>query len=297
MTTYFESVQAQKREKERANPYLDLSRQVLVPVSNYEEDTADALRTRELLLQWSSGTPFWGSDPAAYEHVRFAKNIILPGICKISGRGFEQRLQRDKPAGTHGHSVKQLGIHPCKVQIEVRMWTPEHLQDFERLIPLLLAQKYKTEVRAEAVYTERRADLFADETTNRSTLLGSFGFTPAASLNRPGTDTATQTRTVTVAAGPQAVDVYHPMLALFKIRSVHIASVSIPEPTGDGDVWQARIECEQFINKPVAVKAADKSLEIVPENPRVGQTAFDIERAKKKPSERTKGGGNASGNW
>lgn len=270
MATYYETVVADRREKQRADPFVDLSTQIIVPLSNFVEDEDDALATRAVLAQWDSGTPFWGKYPGAYETVRFAKSLSLPGQCKLSGKGFEQRLQKDKPPGVHGHSVKQIGIQPAKVEILCRMWTEKHLEDFEKLIPLLLSQRYK-------LVPDTKSNILGEAGLTQG--LGGIGFLEVSDRVR---NRQAVTGTKSVAAGPKAIDIYHPLLALFKIRSVHVLSVGIPTPSSDHGVWEVKIDCEQFIYRPVAVKVANTSLEITELN--LGKTAATLEAEKKKPS-------------
>lgn len=274
------------------SPFIDLTTQVLA-ASLPRGDPEDELAVRRVLLEASAGTPFWGTDPSAWETVRFAKNIYLPGQCKLTGKGFSQKLQRDSPAGTHGHKVKQLGIQPAKFQITVRMWTEDHLRSFERLVPLLKSQRFKVETKTDGVGFTGNAIPSQPLSSNESA-----GFSGLV----PGTTTTTKK---SIPAGPAALDVYHPALALFRIRSVHVVEVGFPHQT-DGDVWEVEIDCEEFIYRASAVKVADTSMDIVESNPRVGKTgatlAMEQKKTAAKPSKLTKtpfGGnsGGASGSW
>jgi hypothetical protein len=284
------------------SPFLDLSKQIIagaLPRGDPEEELA----AREVLIKAAAGTPFWGTDPGAWETVRFAKNILLPGNCRLKGKGFAQKLQRDSAAGTHGHKVKQLGIQPAKFTITVRMWTEDHLRAFERLVPLLKSQRYKVETTSTAVgYTGTVAGATNAGFTSASAATGNEQGTFVAGFSGvvPGT---TQTTKKSTPAGPAALDVYHPVLALFKIRSVHITEVGFPE-AGDDDVWTSEIDCEEFVYRPSAVKAAASSLDIVESNPLIGKTGGTLAQEEKKnakPSKFTKGppvrSGGASGGW
>lgn len=265
----------------RMSPFLDLTKQVLTanPVEGEDEDQ---IRTRQLMLEWGEGTPFWGDYPASWETVRFAKNIFLPGQCKLSGKGFAQKLQRDSPAGTHGAKVKQFGIQPAKFSIVVRMWTAEHLKSFERLVPILKSQRYKTTTTTDAVGYTGNA--------------GGAGFSGVVA----GTTKVTKK---SIPVGPKPLDVYHPALALFKIRSVHVIDVTFPMPTGEGDVFESTIECEEFVYRPSAVKTASEADSLLVIEKNVGKTAATLaleERAQSKPSKFSKNPpntGGANGSW
>lgn len=232
-------------------PFLDLTKQVLQPDDGNLVQVPGSPRPA---IATSSGTPFWGTNPGAYETVRFAKNIILPGQCKVTGKGFEQRLQKDKAPGTHGASVKSIGMQPAKISIVVRMWTEDHLRAFEALVPLLKMQKYTQKAVEEVPYWTAP----------------SFPGKPFSGVLAP----ETVKKSKTVHAGPKPIDVYHPMLAMFRVRSVHIESISIPQPSSEPEVWEATIACEEFIYRPTAVKAADESLAITEKT--VGKTAFTL---------------------
>lgn len=261
------------------SPFFDITKSITA---------ASAPRTETISAP--SGTPFWGDTPGAYDTVRFAKgSIVLPGTCRVGGKGFAQKVQRDKAPGTHGSKIKQLGIQPARIDITVSMWTEDHLRAFERLIPILKEQRY-------AAVTEERSNILGTQAEDLSATdpsgfeakglgFGGVGFyTFSTSLKKRTTLVVKKS----VPAGPKALDVYHPMLALFKIRSVMVLEVSIPEPGRDDGVWESKIECEEFVYRAASVKVADQSLDIVESNPRIGKTAATLAIESKKPSDKAK---------
>lgn len=235
-------------------PFLDMTQQAMTGSLGRSTDVV----ARRKAIRSSAGTPFPGNNPAPYQTVRFAQNIQLPGECKVTGKGFEQRMQRDQPAGSHGTHTKSVGIQPARFTIAIRMWMPEHWDALQRLIPLLKSQKQK--VTTDAVGF-----------TGNANGAGFSGVVPNT------------TTTKTVATGPAPLDVYHPVLALFKIRSVHILSVTLPQPGSEVDVWECAIECEEFVYRPSAVKTNDKSLEITEAN--LGPTAATLALSAPRPAE------------
>ncbi len=277
-----------------ADPYLDLSTAVLDPrrgtveVEGWGLDagTGLPLRTRERVLK-GTGTPFWGDEPGLYDTVRFGKNILLPGVCSVEGNAFQQRIQRDETPGLHGASLKQLGRKQCKIRITVQMWTREHLDSFARLVPLLKSQRYV----AKTVTTTTDADgtSIVTGTGSGRGATGYWGDAPsAAAAGGISLESVTIKRTTSVPVGPAPIDVYHPMLALFRIRTVHILAVSLPERgRGGTDVWEATIECEEHVAaRQTAVKTADASQELITEqNPRIQKTAATLALESKKPSD------------
>ena len=247
--------------------FLDVSRAVLAGTPGATETT-------------SSGTPFWGDDPRAYDTVIFARNIRLPGNCDIEGKGFSQRVDSKKPAGSHGESTTPLGRNPAEITITCTMWMPEHLTAFAKLVPILRSQK---------MVAEKASNLLgeAGETQGfggfESGIKGVGGFTRFSDSikKRDGT------RNVSKPAGPAPLDIYHPWLEIFRISSVHILEVGIPRRITGTDKWTVSIKCREFVRKREAqVVTHGKSLEIVESNPLVGKTAVTLENEKerKKPS-------------
>lgn len=261
--------------------FLDFTSQSLSPGVTRSPATG-----RAVVASGGKGqTPFWGDSPDLYDTIRFGKDFVMPGVCTLRGKAFSQRVQRDQPPGKHGASLKQLGRQPCKIDITLKLWTAEHLAAFERLIPVLKAQRTKT------FGTVSR-------TAPAPSGLGLLGLDFGASLsgNSPlgpnaGVFPADQGYKVTdktVPVGPAPVDVYHPLLAMFRIRSLHILDVSFPEPTHEPQVWEVKISCEEFIaQRSTTVTTASQSMELVESNPLIGKTAVTNAREAKtrKPSE------------
>ena len=81
----------------------------------------------------TSGSPFWEDNPDAWDAV-YLGGMRIPGLCAVSGKGFEQRIDKKKTAGKHGAKLTHTGNDCADFEIAVRMWTPEHLRDFERLM-------------------------------------------------------------------------------------------------------------------------------------------------------------------
>lgn len=93
---------------------------------------------------WSSGTqagtsitvsdvPFWGEAPDAWNTVILA-GITVPGIAKVGGKAFDIRMDRKSIPGEHGEKQTTLGREPCDPEIEVRLWTADHLTAFLSIV-------------------------------------------------------------------------------------------------------------------------------------------------------------------
>lgn len=83
----------------------------------------------------STGLPFWGDDPDAWDHVRLG-GFTLPGLCEVDG-DIEQKVDVKKPAGSVGGRTTVLGFELAKFKITLSIWTPQHLTDFALLMRAL----------------------------------------------------------------------------------------------------------------------------------------------------------------
>lgn len=82
-------------------------------------------------LQQISANPFWGDSPGSWDTV-IIKGLRFPGIARVSGK-VAIRKDRRKVPGAHGAKQTFLGYEPAEVSIELRMWTADHWENFQRL--------------------------------------------------------------------------------------------------------------------------------------------------------------------
>lgn len=204
----------------------------------------------------------WADNPDAYDHVILAGKPLL-GLCRLKGKGFEQRLHRKKIAGRNGESVRFIALEPAEFHIEWDMWMPSHWQAYQKLIPTL-----KTLKRLPAKKPPVVLDASQDESAGLATYnIDSGGFVhnegsvvqylaaykTAYGGTGSGADpkllemAAKVQRTETSASQPSfatpIVPVYHPFLAALGISLVHILRLHIPEDKDGKGTYVARIEC------------------------------------------------------
>jgi hypothetical protein len=86
------------------------------------------------------GVAYWGKHPEAWEEL-YLENLRLPGLIRINGNGFEQRLKTKKAPGRKGAKITYVGSDPANVDITLTMWTEEHLRAFESFIRQFMPNK------------------------------------------------------------------------------------------------------------------------------------------------------------
>lgn len=205
----------------------------------------------------SAGVPFWGTSPEAYDTVVLA-GMRFPGICRISGTGFKQRVDTQKAAGVHGSSGKQHGRETCGIDIHITIFTEEHLRSLEKIINAVKPRsgdgKPKPAARPKLLTDSLTKDnqqgfgglTFADSADTRSgTTLGQVGESIRSRKPKPSTAKVTS----------PVFEVYHPMLALYRIHRVQVVEASIPEYKEKQDMFEVRLKCLEFGRKDASVAA------------------------------------------
>lgn len=78
-----------------------------------------------------SGTElvFWGEDPAAW-HTCTISGVKIPGLSRIDGKGFDNRVDRQKIPGKNGQRLVHVGYDPADFVISTRIWTKAQLQSW-----------------------------------------------------------------------------------------------------------------------------------------------------------------------
>lgn len=79
--------------------------------------------------------PWWGDDPDSWEAVWF-DGERLPGLSFITGQ-VGIRVSRRKVAGKHGESRVQFGYEAAKLQVNLVIWTQEHLDAWNKQLQTL----------------------------------------------------------------------------------------------------------------------------------------------------------------
>lgn len=83
----------------------------------------------------AGGVPFWGDNPNAWDKCVLA-GVELPGIANVEPT-VEAKVDHKAIPGTHGAKLTYLGYEPAKVKISLTLWTPEQLQAYQELVPLI----------------------------------------------------------------------------------------------------------------------------------------------------------------
>lgn len=195
--------------------------------------------------QQKAGVPSFVDSPSAWDTVVMGKRK-MPGIASVRGLGFERRVQKAHTPGLNGASHTDLGGKCREIAIHLRIWTTEHLRELEEILPMLIKPTKKPPA------TQRSLAKLAPEKDDNA--LESFG---KAIFNQFAEDTQREAKAQNAAAKPtfvyEPIDVEHPALRLFGIKSLHILKVSMPEAHGDG-IWEMVFSCTDFI--PNASRAA-----------------------------------------
>jgi hypothetical protein len=198
----------------------------------------------------AAAAPFWGDNPDAWDAV-FIANVRLPGLAKVGGKGFEQRVDAKKTAGKHGASITRTGNEPARVEIQVQLWTEEHLVAYEKLIRQVKPRKAEYKTVTKATYDT------TPKVHRRTVSVGYAGGRASTSWDyeeEQMTLTIEKKRVETAKEIGGPVDIYHPALAIFGIRSVVVLSATLPE-YGDKGIYSSRIECIEYV-APAQSKAA-----------------------------------------
>lgn len=82
-------------------------------------------------LAASSSTPFWANAPGVWDNVTLGR-FVLPGVCAVKGK-IARRKDRKKITGIAGNVLTDVGAAAAEINVQLRMWTPQHWDDFKEL--------------------------------------------------------------------------------------------------------------------------------------------------------------------
>jgi hypothetical protein len=235
-------------------------------------DLANGLTGRGNLSKTTSqgAIDHWADNPDAYDHVILAGKPLL-GLCRLKGKGYEQRLHRKKIAGRNGESVKFLALEPAEFHIEWEMWMPAHWKCYQDLIPTLKNLKQlptqpdfsdvvggaSTRGLVDVTFTPPAGGNPTPFTTSVLTVIGEDQGSPRVPATGSGTDPKVAETAAKAAAklkkAPQyatpIIPIYHPFLAAIGVSQVHILRLHMPEDKDGKGTYIARIECLEAFTK------------------------------------------------
>ena len=175
--------------------------------------------------------PFWEDTPDPWDQLILAGRPV-PGISTVSGRAG-RKVDTRSPPGGDGARIRDRGYDPAQLEVEVRVWTLEQLQDLTSLLETIhprganpsppnsrrstAAQRELDEAATEVGLDPRLGhdEKFLDRLGNLSRRAESERRRTAAAVARAPSRTP--------------VDAVHPALSLLGIRSVYVTGVSVPE--------------------------------------------------------------------
>jgi hypothetical protein len=86
-----------------------------------------------------SKTPFWLDEPELWDEISIAQHALS---CLADVKGKKGRKVETKTSpGKDGASTTHLGYEPGTAEVKLTMWLPEHLVEWEALLPTLLPHK------------------------------------------------------------------------------------------------------------------------------------------------------------
>lgn len=201
-------------------------------------------------------------DPGAMDRVIFAKTILTPGLCKVTGWNRENEYDIKTGKGTAGATETLKGQPPAKGSIEFTVWTFAQMQAWNPILDVLRFDPAKGQ--AGGATTPTATPTTASTFTIGDPSGGGGGTAtgtvpePANTTGQAGTGSSTSTATTNPPAlsAASAISIFHPLLA-----DIGVHFVLPPEKLGQwvqGDDYRftRTIEFVEFTQPPAANIAA-----------------------------------------
>lgn len=202
-----------------SEPYLDLTK--TKPNGSPQE-----------AISSPKGIPFWGDYPDAYDTVVIGR-LRFPGICRVSGVGFKQKLDKKTAPGQHGGSHAQLGHANCEINVTLKIFTKEHLEQLQLIIDAIKPKKASRNLAPEPRVA---------------------GFTSAAGAS---VAVPVPPKPASTSISP-SFEIYHPMLALYRIHKVQVMEAGIPEYKEKEDYFEVKFKFTEIGKKEATVTTEGK---------------------------------------
>lgn len=86
--------------------------------------------------------PFWYNDfdPLAWDTI-FLGGELFPGIANVTGPGLKRKVDVKKPKGSDGASLRDEGIEPARLEIELLIYNISDWEDLQGKLPIITPRK------------------------------------------------------------------------------------------------------------------------------------------------------------
>lgn len=184
--------------------------------------------------------PFWDDAPDAWDTLSLG-GTTMPGLATVQGR-VSRKMDTRSRAGADGARVRDRGYEPAHLEIHIKVWTREQLQELTEVLAALhprnvtppssarerrvvrardrAAREYAEEIHRQnvAIAVEGEAAQDKEELSRLEAAVATERSNVEAERNRPR-PRATRT----------PVDIAHPATDLLGIRRVYVTGIKLPE--------------------------------------------------------------------
>ncbi len=196
--------------------------------------------------------PFWDDAPGAWETLSLG-GVTLPGLAFVSGR-VARKMDTRSRAGADGATVRDRGYEPAQIEIHVKVWTAEQLEQLEQILATIHPRNVVQPTTPNQARAERDLERARqrEAATRTGPFAGAVGETAGDSLGASASagaavgdafagasaTAALEAQVATERARPRAratrtpLDIAHPATELLGIRRVYVTGISVPELQG-----------------------------------------------------------------
>lgn len=171
--------------------------------------------------QSASGIPFWGTNPAAWDTF-YVNRQPMPGVARVKGMGCKQRHDKKEAAGEHGADITLTGEKPAEFEVVLQLWTDGHIRQLEKLVPLL-KPRYPVPPKTKVLGLGDLKELEFQASQPKG-----FGDLKELEFQKEHPD-YTPTPKKSKDTGPKPIDVAHPALKLWGIKSALVVELGLIE--------------------------------------------------------------------
>lgn len=222
--------------------------------------------------------PFWDDAPGAWETLSLG-GVTLPGLASVSGR-VARKMDTRSRAGADGATVRDRGYEPAQIEIHVKVWTAEQLEQLTNV----LATIHPRNVTQPTTPNQSRAERDLEHEQRLQASAGAAAGADDAFAGASAIATL-EARVATERARPRPrgtrtpLDIAHPATELLGIRRVYVTGIQLPElRSGEFVTTISALEWTEAPRTapPPAANSAGSGLADQP-------TAYDQHRAQRRP--------------